>query len=134
MPTELGGETANTTVSPDQRLWQTYCVSRAAKSLAIRELLEIVLLCPTLTSQKESSLRARLWLSGDPEKKSGVFRDAANEQTLSSPYSNRYRVIKHDLPFSGMIRCGHCGRAVIGEIKKEKYIYYHCTGQHGKCP
>ena len=33
-----------------------------------------------------------------------------------------------------MIRCGHCGCAVIGEIKKGKYIYYHCTGQRGKCP
>jgi hypothetical protein len=43
-------------------------------------------------------------------------------------------VIKHDLPFSGLIRCGHCGCAVIGEIKKGKYIYYHCTGQRGKCP
>jgi site-specific DNA recombinase len=31
-------------------------------------------------------------------------------------------------------RCGHCGCALAGEIKKEKYIYHHCTGQHGKCP
>jgi site-specific DNA recombinase len=56
------------------------------------------------------------------------------QSVLSRKYSNRYRVIKHDLAFSGMIRCGHCGCAVIGEIKKEKYVYYHCTGQHGKCP
>lgn len=56
------------------------------------------------------------------------------QSVLGRRYSNRYRVIKHDLPFSGLIRCGHCGCAVIGEIKKGKYIYYHCTGQHGKCP
>lgn len=56
------------------------------------------------------------------------------QSVLKRRYSNRYRVVKHDLPFSGLIRCGHCGCAVIGEIKKEKYIYYHCTGQHGKCP
>jgi site-specific DNA recombinase len=28
---------------------------------------------------------------------------------LGRRYSNHYRVIKHDLPFSGMTRCGHCG-------------------------
>jgi hypothetical protein len=43
-------------------------------------------------------------------------------------------MIKHDLAFAGLIRCGHCGCALVGEIKKGKYIYYHCTGQHGKCP
>ena len=56
------------------------------------------------------------------------------QSVLDRKCSYRYRVIKHDLPFSGMIRCGHCGCAVIGEIKKGKYIYYHCTGQRGKCP
>ena len=56
------------------------------------------------------------------------------QSVLDRKCSYRYRVIKHDLPFSGMIRCGHCGCAVIGEIKKKKYIYYHCTGQRGKCP
>jgi len=56
------------------------------------------------------------------------------QSVLDRKCTYRYRVIKHDLPFSGMIRCGHCGCAVIGEIKKNKYIYYHCTGQRGKCP
>jgi Recombinase zinc beta ribbon domain len=56
------------------------------------------------------------------------------QSVLDRKCSYRYRVIKHDLAFSGMIRCGHCGCAVIGEIKKKKYIYYHCTGQRGKCP
>lgn len=48
--------------------------------------------------------------------------------------SNRYRVIKHDLPFSGLIRCGHCGCALVGDVKKGKYIYYRCTMQRGRCP
>ena len=26
-----------------------------------------------------------------------------------------------------------CGYAVVGEIKKQKYIYYHCTGYADKC-
>lgn len=53
------------------------------------------------------------------------------QSVLDRKCSYHYRVSKHDLPFSGVIRCGHCGCAVIGEIKKGKYVYYHCTGQRG---
>lgn len=56
------------------------------------------------------------------------------QSILDHRYSNHYRVIKHDLPFSGLIRCGHCGCAVVGDIKKGKYIYYRCTHQRGMCP
>ena len=45
----------------------------------------------------------------------------------------RHRKVKHDFAFSGLINCGHCGCALVGEIKKNKYIYYHCTGYRGKC-
>ena len=41
---------------------------------------------------------------------------------------------KHDFPFSGLIACGHCGCALVGEIQKGRYVYYHCTGYKGKCP
>jgi site-specific DNA recombinase len=30
--------------------------------------------------------------------------------------------------FSGLITCGNCGGSVGGEIKKQHYVYYHCTG------
>jgi site-specific DNA recombinase len=39
----------------------------------------------------------------------------------------------HDFAFSGLIACGRCGCSVVGEIKKHKYIYYHCTGYADKC-
>ena len=42
--------------------------------------------------------------------------------------------VKHDFAFSGLIACGHCGCSVVGEIKKQRYIYYHCTGYKGRCP
>jgi DNA invertase Pin-like site-specific DNA recombinase len=29
--------------------------------------------------------------------------------------------------YTGMITCGHCGAAITAQIKKEKYIYYHCA-------
>ena len=44
------------------------------------------------------------------------------------------RKVKHDFAFSNLIRCGHCGCALVGEIKKGRYVYYHCTYYKGKCP
>lgn len=32
------------------------------------------------------------------------------------------------------MHCGHCGCLLVGELKKGKYVYYHCTGNRGKCP
>jgi hypothetical protein len=40
---------------------------------------------------------------------------------------------KHDFAFSGFITCGHCGCSLVGESKKGRYVYYHCTGNKGKC-
>jgi hypothetical protein len=41
---------------------------------------------------------------------------------------------KHEFAFSGLITCGHCGCSLVGELKKGRYVYYHCTGNKGKCP
>jgi site-specific DNA recombinase len=35
---------------------------------------------------------------------------------------------------SGAISCGHCACSLVGEIKKKRYVYYHCTGYRAKCP
>ncbi len=35
--------------------------------------------------------------------------------------------------FRGMIKCAECGCAITPEIKKGKYIYYHCTNFHENC-
>ena len=35
--------------------------------------------------------------------------------------------------FQGLLSCGHCGCALVAEIKKKRYVYYHCTGNKGKC-
>jgi site-specific DNA recombinase len=34
---------------------------------------------------------------------------------------------------SGFITCAKCGCAITAELKKEKYIYYHCTNGKGIC-
>src|SRR5215831_13230162 len=41
---------------------------------------------------------------------------------------------KHTWAFQGLISCGYCGCAFVAEIKKKRYVYYHCTGNKGKCP
>ena len=38
---------------------------------------------------------------------------------------------KHDFSFSNLIKCSKCGCYLVGEIKKGKYVYYHCTGNRG---
>jgi site-specific DNA recombinase len=40
---------------------------------------------------------------------------------------------KHNCAFQGMLSCGHCGCAMVAEIKKNRYVYYHCTKNRGKC-
>ena len=46
----------------------------------------------------------------------------------------RTRKQKYDWAFRGLLRCGHCGCAMTAERKKGKYVYYHCTGNRGRCP
>ena len=31
------------------------------------------------------------------------------------------------LAFSGLISCGKCGCSVVGELKNQRYVYYHWT-------
>ena len=40
---------------------------------------------------------------------------------------------KHEFAFSGLLTCQFCGCSVVSEIKKGRYIYYHCTGSKGDC-
>ena len=46
---------------------------------------------------------------------------------------NRPKQTKHDFAFTGLITCAKCGCAITAEVKKGKYIYYHCTQFKGKC-
>jgi len=46
---------------------------------------------------------------------------------------NRPKQTKRHFAYTGLMVCGKCGCAITAEIKKGKYIYYHCTGFKGKC-
>jgi DNA invertase Pin-like site-specific DNA recombinase len=56
------------------------------------------------------------------------------QSTLRDRGTRKPRKVKHGFAFQNLIRCGHCGCALVGEIKKGRYIYYHCTFYKGKCP
>jgi len=56
-----------------------------------------------------------------------IFDGRASRKTHSAR-------VKDQFAFRGLISCGHCGCALVGEIKKGRYVYYHCTGYKGKCP
>jgi site-specific DNA recombinase len=55
------------------------------------------------------------------------------QKILNERGTKKTRKAKHKLAFSGLIRCGHCGCAVVGEIQKRRYVYYHCSGFKGNC-
>ncbi|MBZ9993160.1 recombinase family protein [Mesorhizobium sp. BH1-1-4] len=40
--------------------------------------------------------------------------------------------IGNEFAFTGLMTCTECGCAVVAEIKKGKYVYYHCTGHTNK--
>jgi site-specific DNA recombinase len=46
---------------------------------------------------------------------------------------NRPKYSKREIAFRGVMTCGYDGCMVTGEIKKQKYVYYHCTQHRGKC-
>ena len=55
------------------------------------------------------------------------------QEILDGRHAKKHRKVTHDFAFSGLIKCGHCGCSMVGELKKGRYIYYHCTGYRGRC-
>src|SRR5262245_39648598 len=55
------------------------------------------------------------------------------QDVLDGRHAKKHRRVKHGFAFSGLIACGHCGCSMVGEIKKQRYVYYHCSGYKGRC-
>lgn len=56
--------------------------------------------------------------------------DAVQKQFESH---NKPKEVKRDFTYAGLLVCAKCGCSITSEIKKNKYIYYHCTNFHGNC-
>src|SRR6266571_2796175 len=60
-----------------------------------------------------------------------LFNTANSVRDDNNPHI-RHKSQKHEWLFKGLLFC-ECGCAMVGEIKKGKYIYYHCTGNKEGC-
>jgi hypothetical protein len=47
---------------------------------------------------------------------------------LDGRTSSKSRQRKRQFTLTGLVHCGHCGCLMVGEFKKGRYVYYHCTG------
>jgi site-specific DNA recombinase len=48
--------------------------------------------------------------------------------------ANRPKYTKHRHAFAaGLLTCALCGCTITAERKKQRYVYYHCTGFKGRC-
>lgn len=56
------------------------------------------------------------------------------QEVLDGRSATNVRADPAQFAFTGLMTCGHCGCAMVAEIKKAKYIYYHCSRFKGKCP
>lgn len=70
----------------------------------------------------------------------GVIYDGKHEPIIDIETFNRVqkqfnqsKARSHDVEFlyTELIKCGHCGCQMTAELKKGKYVYYHCTGKRG---
>jgi DNA invertase Pin-like site-specific DNA recombinase len=56
------------------------------------------------------------------------------QRILDERKEHQTKGVRREFPFTGLVRCGHCGLSMVAELKKGRYAYYHCTGHRGKCP
>jgi len=47
--------------------------------------------------------------------------------------ANKPKYTKQEFAFTGLMTCATCGCSISAQIKKGKYIYYHCAQGKGKC-
>jgi hypothetical protein len=98
---------------------------------------------PVPTSTVHSILRNRLytgWFEWNGKLYQGRHEPLVSvelwervQAVMDGRLAQRHRRVTHDFAFSGLIACAKCGCSVVGEIKKQRYVYYHCTGYADKC-
>lgn len=41
--------------------------------------------------------------------------------------------VRMEFPYRGLVTCRYCGCQLTARLKKGRYVYYHCTHNHGPC-
>ncbi len=150
------GESGKKVIEPDpelapmiNRLFEWYATGRHSlrelTRMARREGMAFRKSANTIsTSTVHKMLRSRIYM-GEFEWAGRVYQGCHQpivgrelwervQAILDSRCEKPRRRRKHNFAFSGLIKGGHCGCALVGEIKKGQYVYYHCTGYKGRCP
>lgn len=65
----------------------------------------------------------------------GKFRAIVSMETFNKVQTllKKEREYVRDYIYGGVMRCERCGSAITIEQRKDKYIYYHCTGGNRGC-
>ena len=99
---------------------------------------------PIITATADKILRKRIY-TGDFDYGGRTYKGSYQplispelwqrvQDVLDDRFTMRPKKRRHEFAFSGLISCGHCGCALVGEIHKGRYVYYRCTGYRGRCP
>ena len=70
--------------------------------------------------------KGRMWAGSHPPLVSRELWDAV-QAAFSAHEKPVYQ--KHDFAYKGLLTCGSCGRHLTAELKKKRYVYYHCAGE-----
>ena len=64
-----------------------------------------------------------------------VFIDPKTFQRVQEVLTghNRPKYSRQEITFRGLMTCAHDGCMLTGDVQKQKYVYYRCTGNRGKC-
>ncbi len=62
-----------------------------------------------------------------------ISRDLYDSVQRTLRIDGKPKTRKTCFSFTGLLKCSRCGCQITAEIKKGKYVYYHCTSARGKC-
>jgi site-specific DNA recombinase len=62
-----------------------------------------------------------------------ITPDTFNEVQAVLTGHNRPKYSKREVALRGLMNCAYDGCMLTGDVQKEKYVYYRCTGHRGKC-
>lgn len=123
---ELSAESQHSLDAIVEKLLEEGCTLYGRK--LHRNMVERIIKSPLYTGRYEWPTGSGQWIQG---KHAAIVSWDLHEAAVAGlKREKRARQRRHSFTFAGMIRCGCCpeGRAVVMDIKKERFIYAHCTG------